>query len=125
MRVGVRVVVLNAPRYRENRGTLIEVEQVDGGTKGSTFTGGVVAMDDGTHVHRWSWELVLQSSQLSPRQRLVWDAMRLGARRVPGSPDHARRYVGGGVDLLVRQWVDEDEDGLGPLWRQFAGEAHS
>ena len=122
MYVGARVVVLNTDRYRENRGTIVEVSTTEGGTKSERFTGGLVAMDDGTNTHRWSWELLLQTNQLSPRQRLVWDAYRLGARRVPSSPDHARRYVGGGVDMVVCQWVDEDEDGLGPLWREFAGE---
>jgi len=125
MYVGARVVIPNTDRYRENRGTLIEVSTTEGGTKSDRFTGGIVAMDDGTKAHRWSWELLLQTSQLSPRQRLVWNAMQLGARRVPGSPDHARRYVGGGVDLTVSEWVDEDEDSLGPLWREFAGEAWS
>ena len=117
MRTGARVVVLNLPLYRERRGTLVEVDPVDG----EGAAGGVVALDDGSHVHRWSWEMELHASQLSPRQRLVWEAMRLGARRVPGSPDHARRYAGGGIELTVAQWCDPDEDGLGPLWRAWVG----
>lgn len=98
-------------------GRVVEVTEMTtgdaGGMRGSTLAkpeilhGARIQLDDGRVVHRWSDELAVEGvAVLSPAARLVWQAMRLGARRVPSTPD-VRRYAGGG--LVVEVLGDTDE----------------
>lgn len=109
LRKGTRVSVPGM--YGIPIGTVLEPTEMTVGTGSHTDTvmhGARVLLDDGRIVHRWAEELTVCRQVLAPVSRLVWHAMRHGARRVPDST--ARVYEGNGIRLEVyRRLSDSDK----------------
>ena len=101
LRKGMRVAVTGMAG--RPMGTVTEVTEMSiGDNQTAAFiTGAYVVLDDGRTVHRWSDELTAARAVLAPVSRLVWHAMRYGAKRVPDST--ARVYEGNGIRLEVHR----------------------